>query len=182
MNEKEEMHSKLKTDHKEKKKECKQLLAIILNYNMCKPEKSKKGAKNKKPIPSAEASEPTKKKKAPKEHNQEEKVMTIRRRGKRTKQKDLPLKQEVSKISRVSSSLSKKHAADAKSGGIEAILPSFAIVVVLACAYLAKSGFRGRSSVAGIDLGTTNSVICVQQQAEGGKCSQMYNVYISYTS
>ncbi|GFH46520.1 hypothetical protein CTEN210_02994 [Chaetoceros tenuissimus] len=136
---------------------------------MCKPEKSKKEAKKKNPIPSVEAPETSTNKKAPKEkeHSQEETVMTIRRRGKRTKQKDLPLKQNVSKISRVSSSLSKRHAGDAKSGGIEAILPSFAIVVVLACAYLAKSGFRGRSSVAGIDLGTTNSVICVQQQAEG---------------
>lgn len=28
-------------------------------------------------------------------------------------------------------------------------------------------GFRGRASVAGIDLGTTNSVICVQSQAKG---------------
>lgn len=149
---------------------------------MCKPEKSKKEAKKKNPIPSVEAPETSTNKKAPKEkeHSQEETVMTIRRRGKRTKQKDLPLKQNVSKISRVSSSLSKKHAGDAKSGGIEAILPSFAIVVVLACAYLAKSGFRGRSSVAGIDLGTTNSVICVQQQAEGGKCPHVQCLLLFY--
>lgn len=32
---------------------------------------------------------------------------------------------------------------------------------------MAKMGFRGRASVAGIDLGTTNSVICVQAPAKG---------------
>jgi molecular chaperone DnaK (HSP70) len=32
---------------------------------------------------------------------------------------------------------------------------------------MAKMGFRGRASVAGIDLGTTNSVICVQQLEKG---------------
>ena len=93
-----------------------------------------------------------------------------KRRGKREKQASLPLrKDEVTRISRFSSALSKKHGHDAKSGGVEAILPSFLVVIVLAFGYIAKSGFRGRSSVAGIDLGTTNSVICVQQQAKEGK-------------
>jgi molecular chaperone DnaK len=32
---------------------------------------------------------------------------------------------------------------------------------------MAKMGFRGRASVAGIDLGTTNSVICVQKLEKG---------------
>lgn len=77
--------------------------------------------------------------------------------------------QQTTQISKVTSSLSKKHAADGKSGGIEAIIPSLVIVVVLAFAYIAKSGFRGRVSVAGIDLGTTNSVICVQHLAQGGE-------------
>jgi hypothetical protein len=100
-----------------------------------------------------------------------EKRMALKRRGKRDKQSSLPFeKYETIRISRFSTALSKKHGNDSKSGGIEAILPSFAVVVILVFAYIAKSGFRGRSNVAGIDLGTTNSVICVQQQAKGGEC------------
>lgn len=103
---------------------------------------------------------------APNRHS--EVPMELRRRGKRDKQALLPCeKYETIRISRFSTALSKKHGNDSKSGGIEAILPSFAIVIILAFAYTAKSGFRGRSTVAGIDLGTTNSVICVQQQAKG---------------
>jgi len=100
------------------------------------------------------------------------------RRGKRVKQASLRIRipldntnMYTTAISRVSSRLSKKHVGDSKSGGIEAILPSLGIVAVLAFALVAKNGWRGRASVAGIDLGTTNSVICVQQQSttKGGK-------------
>ena len=42
------------------------------------------------------------------------------------------------------------------------MLPSLLGVAVLVVAVMAQQGFRGRASVAGIDLGTTNSVICVQ--------------------
>ena len=59
-----------------------------------------------------------------------------------------------------------KHEADKPSGGVEAILPSLGIVAVLAFAVMAKMGFRGRADVAGIDLGTTNSVVCVQSPLE----------------
>ena len=90
------------------------------------------------------------------------------RRGKRVKQASLPLLEEMyeTKIARVSSRLSKKHEDDAKSGGFEAILPSLGIVIVLVFAIIAKNGWRGRASVAGVDLGTTNSVVCVQQQSK----------------
>lgn len=55
-----------------------------------------------------------------------------------------------------------KHQGSASSGGMSALLPSLIGVGVLICAIMAKSGFRGRATTAGIDLGTTNSVICVQ--------------------
>ncbi len=101
--------------------------------------------------------------------------MPLSRRGKRVKQADLPLEEfeEVKTVSRVRSRLSKKHEEDSKSGGIEAILPSLGIVLVLGLGLVAKNGWRGRSTVAGVDLGTTNSVICVQKQSKGaeGKCS-----------
>jgi len=48
---------------------------------------------------------------------------------------------------------------------ITTLLPSLIGVIVGLCALAAKLGFRGRATVAGIDLGTTNSVICVQAQA-----------------
>jgi molecular chaperone DnaK (HSP70) len=51
--------------------------------------------------------------------------------------------------------------------GLEALLPSFVGVAVLVFAVLAQRGFRGRASVAGIDLGTTNSVICIQALTKG---------------
>ena len=53
------------------------------------------------------------------------------------------------------------------SGGIQALLPSFIGLLILAYGVMAKMGFRGRATVAGIDLGTTNSVICVQAPAKG---------------
>lgn len=42
------------------------------------------------------------------------------------------------------------------------MLPSLIGVTILVFSVMAQRGFRGRASVAGIDLGTTNSVICVQ--------------------
>jgi hypothetical protein len=55
-----------------------------------------------------------------------------------------------------------RHGKDAPSGGMEALIPSFIGLGVLVFAVMAQRGFRGRASVAGIDLGTTNSVICIQ--------------------
>jgi molecular chaperone DnaK (HSP70) len=47
---------------------------------------------------------------------------------------------------------------------MEVLLPSFIGLAILICGVMAKLGFRGRASVCGIDLGTTNSVICIQEQ------------------
>lgn len=52
---------------------------------------------------------------------------------------------------------------------MEVLLPSFIGLAILICGVMAKLGFRGRASVCGIDLGTTNSVICIQEQ--GGMSS-----------
>ncbi|GKY92620.1 hypothetical protein MPSEU_000232100 [Mayamaea pseudoterrestris] len=60
-----------------------------------------------------------------------------------------------------------RHQNDSPSGGVTSLLPSIIGILILACGVMAKLGFRGRASVAGIDLGTTNSVICVQSQAKG---------------
>lgn len=60
-----------------------------------------------------------------------------------------------------------KHGDDAPSGGIQSLLPSLVGLAVLGCGIMAKMGFRGRASVAGIDLGTTNSVVCVQKPDKG---------------
>jgi molecular chaperone DnaK (HSP70) len=60
-----------------------------------------------------------------------------------------------------------KHGASGPSGGIEALVPSLIGLAILGCGLMAKMGFRGRAQVAGIDLGTTNSVICVQQPSKG---------------
>lgn len=70
-------------------------------------------------------------------------------------------------LTRRKSKAFEKHGRDAPSGGIESLFPSLIGVAILACGVMAKMGFRGRASVAGIDLGTTNSVICVQAQAKG---------------
>ena len=61
----------------------------------------------------------------------------------------------------------KKHGKDNPSGGLESLIPSLIGVSVLVMAVMAQRGFRGRASVAGIDLGTTNSVICVQRPSKG---------------
>jgi len=47
------------------------------------------------------------------------------------------------------------------------MIPSFIGVAILGFAVMAQLGFRGRATVAGIDLGTTNSVVCVQAPAKG---------------
>jgi Hsp70 protein len=65
-----------------------------------------------------------------------------------------------------------KHKNDAPSGGVSALLPSIIGLAILVCGVMAKLGFRGRAAVCGIDLGTTNSVVCVQSQTTtGGKAS-----------
>ncbi|KAL3807163.1 hypothetical protein ACHAXA_011364 [Cyclostephanos tholiformis] len=79
-----------------------------------------------------------------------------------TSSPSLPHKFIIKKKTR--SMMTSKHADDSKSGGIDALLPSLLGVVVLAIGVMARMGFRGRSTVAGIDLGTTNSVVCVQSQ------------------
>ena len=63
------------------------------------------------------------------------------------------------------SRMTSKHADDTKSGGIDALLPTIACIIILTFVIMARLGFRGRATVAGIDLGTTNSVICVQSQS-----------------
>ena len=60
-----------------------------------------------------------------------------------------------------------KHGKDAPSGGLEALIPSLIGLSILVAAVMAQRGFRGRATVAGIDLGTTNSVICVQSPSKG---------------
>jgi molecular chaperone DnaK (HSP70) len=47
------------------------------------------------------------------------------------------------------------------------MIPSIIGIGILAFAVMAQMGFRGRASVAGIDLGTTNSVVCVQAPSKG---------------
>lgn len=95
------------------------------------------------------------------------------RRGKRDKQDAtaanpvvMPHQSSTAKRKRESKAL-QKHKNDKPGGGMEALLPSLAGIAVLAFALMVKMGFRGRATVAGIDLGTTNSVICVQQQSTG---------------
>jgi molecular chaperone DnaK (HSP70) len=60
-----------------------------------------------------------------------------------------------------------KHQHDTPSGGMMVLLPSLIGITILICAVMAKMGFRGRPSLCGIDLGTTNSVICIQEQVGG---------------
>jgi molecular chaperone DnaK (HSP70) len=86
------------------------------------------------------------------------------RRGKRDKEGKYVLK-PVSPPKKKKPKKSKallRHGKDAPSGGIEALVPSLIGLGILVISVMAQRGFRGRASVAGIDLGTTNSVICVQ--------------------
>lgn len=55
-----------------------------------------------------------------------------------------------------------KHGNDKPSGGYESLIPSLLGVLLLIICTMGKLGFRGRPTLAGIDLGTTNSVICIQ--------------------
>jgi len=105
--------------------------------------------------------------------SQEASASVRKRRGKRDK---APIysspnqkwnETQLRHIKKSQSKLRKKHKNDEPSGGIESLLPSFIALAVIACGFAAKMGFRGRANVAGIDLGTTNSVICVQEQAKG---------------
>jgi len=61
------------------------------------------------------------------------------------------------------SKMTSKHADDTSSGGMNALLPSIIGLIILSFMIMAKMGFRGRATTCGIDLGTTNSVVCVQQ-------------------
>ena len=98
------------------------------------------------------------------------------RRGKRDKEGEYTLTTTFSastvlkspkKKKKKSSKALKKHGKDNPSGGLESLVPSLIGVSVLVMAVMAQRGFRGRASVAGIDLGTTNSVICIQRLSKG---------------
>jgi len=97
------------------------------------------------------------------------------RRSKRDKEGEYTLAKTTSasvvpkstKRKKKSSKALKKHGKDNPSGGLESLVPSLIGVSVLVMAVMAQRGFRGRASVAGIDLGTTNSVICIQRLAKG---------------
>ncbi len=88
-------------------------------------------------------------------------------RDSNTEERELSSGTFVLKKTKKKSKLSKRHEKDSPSGGMEALIPSLIGVVALGVIVMGKMGFRGRASVAGIDLGTTNSVICVQQQSKG---------------
>jgi len=106
---------------------------------------------------------------------------TRRRRNKTDKQRDWSI--ELAKSNEFSpssssnnkrivkkkkkSKMTAKHQNDSQSGGMDALIPSLIGVVVLIVVVMAKMGFRGRATVAGIDLGTTNSVVCVQAPSSG---------------
>ena len=47
------------------------------------------------------------------------------------------------------------------------IMPMLMILSVAACAFLAATGFRGRVTIIGVDLGTTYSVVCVRGKQGG---------------
>jgi molecular chaperone DnaK (HSP70) len=117
-------------------------------------------------------------------------IRTMKRRGKRVKQNQLVPKVSsnannddmsdeeysfttITKPKKVQSSIRSRHDGETKSGGVEALIPTIIAVIVLGCAIVAKMGFRGRATVAGIDLGTTNSVICVQQQSKGSEVGEI---------
>ena len=104
------------------------------------------------------------------------------RRGKRVKQSQLPLPlhhvaadtattvTKKSKVKVKSSGISRHEGENMKSsGGIDALIPSIIALIVIGIGIVTKMGWRGRATTAGIDLGTTNSVICVQQQSQGSE-------------
>ena len=134
---------------------------------MCRPDEDKMKSKENDPKASGASDEKSEDVKT--KRMQEPKT----RRGKRDKEgeyKLLPAKAAAptkKKKAKKQSKALKKHGKDNPSGGLESLLPSFIGVSVLVMAVMAQMGFRGRASVAGIDLGTTNSVICVQRPAKG---------------
>lgn len=89
----------------------------------------------------------------------------VRRRRQKREKKGVEFVDYI--VKKKQSKLKAKHGE--KSGGVEALLPSLGVLGVLGFGLMARMGFRGRISVAGIDLGTTNSVICIQAQTSGGK-------------
>lgn len=93
--------------------------------------------------------------------------MRQRRRSKRDKLSLEETLQRASRRNKPASRAYERHQNDTPSGGLSSLLPSVIGILILGCGLMAKMGFRGRASVAGIDLGTTNSVICVQSQAKG---------------
>lgn len=99
------------------------------------------------------------------------KELTMRkRRGKREKNGTYvppPSPEQIAVKKKRRSLALEKHSSDAPSGGLQSLLPSIIGLAVLGIMVMAKMGFRGRATVAGIDLGTTNSVICVQKPAKG---------------
>ena len=104
----------------------------------------------------------------PNNSNKNQKSKT--RRSKRTKESDLVLARKRNKAKRKIQSLhTKKNKKSEDDGGFASFLPSLALLVVGAFAIMAKMGFRGRPTTAGIDLGTTNSVICIQSPSKSGK-------------
>ena len=103
-------------------------------------------------------------------------MVEIRRRQKRERQEvwsathaNFPSPTSLKRIvkKKQKSKMASKHSEDSKSGGLDALIPSAIGVVVLIFVIMAKMGFRGRATVAGIDLGTTNSVVCVQAPSKG---------------
>lgn len=95
-------------------------------------------------------------------------MVTKTRRRKRDKDTSSTLSSSASRTTKRKSKSLQKHGSDSPSGGIEALLPSFIGLAILVCGVMARMGFRGRAAVAGIDLGTTNSVICVQAPSKTG--------------
>ena len=108
---------------------------------------------------------------------------TIKKRRRRKTDKQNDWEKELAKLKESPSSLQSsnkrivkkkkkskmtaKHQNDSQSGGMDALIPSLIGVVILIVIVMAKKGFRGRATVAGIDLGTTNSVVCVQAPSSG---------------
>ncbi len=95
-----------------------------------------------------------------------------KRRGKRDKQ-GVGCTPQTNKTCDSTTKLLRKNTvttSEHSKGGVEALLPSAIGLVVFGFAAMAKLGFRGRISVVGIDLGTTNSVVCIQALSSSGMC------------
>jgi hypothetical protein len=93
-----------------------------------------------------------------------------KRRGKRDKQGVGCTSNATKTYNSTRKNLKKNSAATSEhsKSGVEALLPSAICLVVFGFAVMAKLGFRGRISVVGIDLGTTNSVVCIQALSSSG--------------